>query len=196
MIFDKQDTLIEKIRAGDTKALRQLYDAYFLRVVNFAYKLLHNKEDACEVAQDVFVKIWDIRAGLDEHKSVSGLIFRITKFKSIDLLRKAESRVSMHGIEPSNNFFVNGQTADQELFAKELEVEYEKVLVALPDKRRRIFSMSREENLTYRQIADKLGISPKTVEAQIRLALQQIREGLAHHKDDILFILLAATPLL
>ncbi|MEQ9286858.1 MAG: RNA polymerase sigma-70 factor [Cyclobacteriaceae bacterium] len=196
MIFDKQDILIEKIRAGDTKALRQLYDAYFLRVVNFAYKLLHNKEDACEVAQDVFVKIWDIRKGLDEHKSVSGLIFRITKFKSIDLLRKAENRVGILGIEPSNNFFVNEQTAEQGLFAKELEEEYERALEGLPDKRRRIFRMSREDNLTYKQIADKLDISPKTVEAQIRLALQQIREGLAHHRDDILYILLAVTPAL
>ncbi len=192
MIFDKQDTLIEKIRAGDTHALRVLYDTYFLRVVNFAYKLVQNKDDACEIAQDVFIKIWDIREGLDEHKSVSGLIFRMTKFKSIDLLRKAEKRVNTVQIEPSDNFFVTNQTADQSLFTKELELAYRKTLSQLPARRKQIFLMSREDNLTYKQIAAKLGISSKTVEAQIRLALHQIREELTHYREDIVTILLVS----
>jgi len=181
-MFDKNDILIEKIKRGDSKALRSLYDVYFIRIVNFSYKLLHNKDDACEVAQDVFMKIWDIRAGLDEHKSVSALIFRIAKFKSIDLLRKSESRIKLQTIDHSKNFLVDVGSADQNIFVEELKREYLSVINKLPPKRKLIFQMSRDQNLTYNEIAQKLNISPKTVEAQIRLALQQIKLDLEYHR--------------
>ena len=182
-MIEKDDILIEKIKRGDSKALRILYDTYFLRVVNYSYKLLHNKDDACEVAQDVFIKIWDMRAGLDEHKSSSGLIFRIAKFKSIDYLRKAESRIVLRRMDNSNELFIDSNSFEHDLFAEELQDEYHKVVDRLPSKRRRIFQLSRDENLTYKQIAQKLDISPKTVEAQIRLALQQLRTYMTQLKE-------------
>ena len=175
--------LVRKIKKGDEKALQSLYNLYFQRVVNFSFKLLNDKETACEVAQDVFVKIWDMRQTLDEEKSISGLMFRMTKLRSIDALRKRHAGTNLQTLDdPSDSSHARlweGQHSGEELFiAKEMQQAYEKIIARLPPKRRRIFQMSRDENLTYREIAQKLNISSKTVETQIRLALKQLREEL------------------
>jgi RNA polymerase sigma-70 factor (ECF subfamily) len=178
----KQDyILIKKIIKGDEKAFRSLYDLFFVRVVNFAFKFLHNRNEACEVAQDVFMKIWDMREELNENKSVSGFIFRITKLKSIDLIRKEESRVNLQFSDNLPDIFINDQSVDQNLIAEELNMEYVGIVNKLPAKRAQIFRMSRDECMTYKDISERLDISPRTVETQIRLALQQIKEDLSNH---------------
>lgn len=183
----QEKDLIKSIRKGNEKAFRSLYGLYFHKVANYAFKLLHSEEDAREVAQDVFIKLWHMRKQLEPNKSISGLIYKITKFTSIDLIRKQQSivRTVHYGDAP----LFEGCTIDNDLNGRELYAEYLKVLDRLPEKRRRIFQMSRDENLSHKEIAAKLQISIKTVEAQIRLALQQIRKYLRDYSNTMILAL-------
>lgn len=184
----KEKDLIKRIRRGNEKAFRSLYGHYFHKVANYAYKLLHSEEDAREVAQDVFIKLWNMRGQLEPNKPISGLMFKITKFTSIDLIRKQQSKVRTVHIEDAPLF--GNCTIDNDLNGRELYTEYLRVLERLPEKRRRIFQMSRDENLSHKEIAEKLQISIKTVEAQIRLALQEIRKYLKDYSNTMVVALM------
>ena len=184
----KEQLLIAKIKRGDEIAFRNLYDLYFHKVLNYSYKILHSWEDAKEVTQDVFVKLWDKRAELNAEKSVSGFIFRITRFTSIDKLRKLNKQVDTLSISSAHNMV--DRSMENELLDRELSSVYESIINKLPPKRKLIFQLSRDENLTYKEISEQLHISIKTVEAQIRLALQQIREDLKKYSSTLSMLLL------
>lgn len=176
-MLDKK--LIHAIKRGDEKAFRVIYELYFSKVANYACRLLHSQEDSREIAQDVFVKLWTKRYELDPNQSVSGLIFKITKFLAIDRIRKQESNIKTFSISAA--FEVSDRSLETEYLAKELHSLYFGSLKKLPRKRRLIFHLSRNRDLSYKEIAEKLNISTKTVEAQIRLALQQIREDIGKY---------------
>lgn len=183
----QEKDLVNRIKKGNEKAFRSLYGLYFHKVANYAFKLLHSEEDACEVAQEVFIKLWNMREELDADKPTSGLIFKITKFTCIDLMRKRQAKVKT--IHIGKMTLLGGYTLEEDLNGRELYAEYLRILDQLPEKRRQIFQMSRDENLSYKEIAAKLHISVKTVETQIRLALQQIRKYLKDYSNTMVVIL-------
>lgn len=176
-MLDKK--LIYAVKRGDEKAFRVMFELYFSRVVNYAAKLLHSREDAREVAQDVFMKLWAKRYELDVNQSVSGLIFRITKCLSIDRIRMQESAIKTSDIAGALD--VEDRSLESDYLHEELRSVYVGSLQKLPRKRRMIFHLSRNRNLSYKEIARRLNISTKTVEAQIRLALQQIRQDISKY---------------
>lgn len=184
----QEKDLIKRIRKGNEKAFRSLYGLYFHKVANYAFKLLHSEEDAREVAQDVFIKLWNMRLQLDADKPISGLMFKITKFTSIDLIRK--QRTTVKTIHICDVPLFGDYTLDNDLNGRELYAEYLRILDRLPEKRRRIFQMSRDDNLSHKEIATKLNISIKTVEAQIRLALQQFRKYLKDYSNTMILALI------
>lgn len=153
-----------------------MYELYFFKVINYARKLLYSEEDTRETAQDVFVKLWAKRYEIDPDQSISGLIFRITKCLCIDRIRMQAGNVKPSGI--SMAFEVAERSLEIEYLSKELHSVYQEIVNKLPEKRRLIFHLSRNEDLSHREIAQKLNISIKTVETQIRLGLQQIREDI------------------
>ena len=171
--------LVHSIKQGDEKAFRVMYESYFPKVINYAQKLLRSREDAREVAQDVFIKLWTKRYELDPNQSVAGLIFRITKFLAIDRIRKQEHNIKTSAF--SGSFEISDRSLETEYMGKELHSIYLGSIQKLPRKRRLIFQLSRNRNLPYKKISQRLKISTKTVEAQIRLALQQIREDIGKY---------------
>lgn len=180
--------LICAIKEGDEKAFRVLYESYFYKVINYSCKLLHSKEDAREVAQDVFVKLWNKREYLDPAQSASGLIFRMTKFLSIDRIRKYQNAFPTIALSDASD--IAEPSFETAYLYEELHSAYDKIIAKLPQKRRIIFQLSRNENLSYKEIAEKLNISTKTVEAQIRLALQQIREDINRYSEALVILLI------
>ena len=175
--------VICEIRSGDEKAFRVLYELYFFKVSNYAYKLLHSREDAREIAQDVFVKLWNKRCELDPEQSISGLIFRIAKFLAIDKIRKEVRAIKTSSI--SEAFEVEEKSLEADYLTNELHSIYLGIVEKLPVKRKLIFQLSRNSRLSHIEIAQELNISIKTVEAQIRLALQQIREEITRYSGTI-----------
>ena len=154
-----------------------IYRKYSRRVFQFAFSILKVQEDAEEIVQEVFFKIWEKRDTLREHLSFKSYLFTITYNTSITLIRKRikEARYVdyLHNLQsPSAN------TSVTDVEYRELRKKVDETIGKLPDRQKQIFLLSREEGLSYKEIAEQLGISVNTVENHMVRALRYLREHL------------------
>lgn len=166
---------IRKMKRGDVDAFRTIYNLYCSDLLKFAFHFLKNKEEAEEVVQDIFLKIWDKKVLIDEKHSFNGFVFIIAKRV---ILNKIRAKVKIRNVEIVSEHNTTKQNAQDLLVYKELQMLSDRAISTLPEKRRQIFIMSRKQGLSNKEIATHLGISDKTVENQIGLALKSIREYL------------------
>lgn len=169
--------LIRQIRQGNIQAFDQLYKQFGERLYGFAFSILKNHEDAKEIVQETFMKLWIKRERLNSSQSVKALLFSISYHITIDLLRKKlkEEKYQCY----IQNYFKEDEPDTNNLAGyNELIDELQKAISRLPEQRRKIYQLSREEGLSHNEIAKKLGITVKTVENQITLALKIIRQQL------------------
>lgn len=176
--------LIRLIKKNKETAFEELFYRYENRVFLYAFKLTSSKETAEELLQDIFVKIWGFRDKIDETKDFSSLLFRIAKNHILNFLRnqlklKKEQNNQIHFAEIATNY----QTADENLVLKEYTQFLDSALKQLPHQRYTIYKMSRENGMSYGEIAADLGISVNTVRIQIVEALKHIRQKLKVHLD-------------
>ncbi len=137
---------------------------------------LKNKQEAEDIVQEVFLKIWKSRKELLTGTSFESFLFTITRNAILNTIRKEKYQqvyldyVKLH---PGKNVLL-----DEELDFNELERAYKRSIETLPPKRKEIFLLSRSKNLTNAEIAERMGISVKTVENQMTSALADIRHNL------------------
>ncbi|WP_423128336.1 RNA polymerase sigma factor [Gaoshiqia sp. Z1-71] len=187
---EEMNQLTKRIRQGDIKAFDLLYAQFSERLFGFAFSMLKNHEDAKEVVQETFLKLWKKRDQLDSSQSVKALLFSVSYHIVIDLLRK-RLKENQYLQELHARFAENEPGADHLADYNELNNELQKAISALPEQRKKIYQLSREEGLSHKEIAGILNISVKTVENQINLALKTIRRQLDSGKFlNLLFIVL------
>ena len=152
---------------------------YRVKIFNFSYKYLRSREDAEEVVQDTFVKIWENRATLNEDLSFNSYLFTIAKNIIINKVRKkvAEPRVFDTIVEHS----AQDESTENEIIYRDITSVAERAIQNLPAQRQLVYNLSRKDGLTYEEIGTQLGISSRTVEAHLRKALKSIREFLHLH---------------
>ncbi len=169
--------LIQRLQDNDQKAFEQIYHSYHKRVYGFAYKYTKSKAIAKEITQDFFVKLWEKKHLLSDHKSLEGQIFVILRNMVIDEMRKiTQQQDLMAKLAARSNRLT--ENTEESILHNDLRHHLDGVLKTLPDQRKKIFQMSRDKGLSHREIAEELSISTKTVEAHIRLALKTIRTKL------------------
>lgn len=173
---------------GDERALRGLYDRYIHRVYHFVYGYIKDKADSEDVAQSIFVKLWEKRNAVDPGKPFDVFLFTIAYRAVIDHFRQKETRrqknTSHHLDEEAH---VSTLTAEDSLRRHELESLYQRAVQTLPPKRKEIFLLSRHGGLTNAQIAEQLNISVKTVENQMTAALASLKEFFRQSESGVLF---------
>ena len=183
------DQLANRIRMGDEQACELLFRIYFTRLCGYANKYLNDPEEARDVIQEVFAKIWETRSEIDPEESLKGYLFKITGHISINRLRhrKVESKYN----EIYKLVYVeNSEISPQEsLIAQELTGYLSSAKNKIPPKCRKIFDLSRMDGLKYSEIADILNISVKTVETQMSKALAILRFELRDYMKIILITL-------
>lgn len=170
-----REDLADRVKLGDEQAFELLYRIYYLNLCRFANKFLHDPEEAKEVAQEVFINIWEEREDINSEESLQAYLFKITRNKSLNKLRKR--KVVSKYIEILKLVYIDHThySSHESLMAKELKDEISNAIDKLPDKCKRVFELSRIEGLKYHEISRVLDISVKTVEAQISKALQILR---------------------
>lgn len=167
--------LIPLLRRGEEDAFKQLFNLYRGRIFAFVSKALPYSEDAESIVQDIFIKIWINRVKLDETRSLNAFIFRVAKNEIYDYLRK--ELVKKRFIDQYRGQD-NSLDTEKQVHASELQRLIDDVIENMPDRRREIFLLSRNERLTYKEIAKQLNISENSVDTQIRNALNSLRKAL------------------
>ncbi len=170
-----KDQLADRIRMGDEQAFELLFRIYYIRLCGYANKYLNNPDEARDVVQEVFIKIWENRSEIDPEESLRAYIFKITGNNSINRLRhrKVESKYNdIYKLVYVDNREI---TSHESLIAHELTGYLNEAKSKIPPKCRKIFDLSRMEGLKYSEIAETLNISVKTVEAHMSKALTILR---------------------
>lgn len=172
MSSDKQ--LIRAIKGGDTKSFEKLFERYYDRYFSFACALLHDADAAEDVLQNVFLKLWLGRDRLDENRSIENYLLVSVRNEIFDYLRLKYNQTVVRGETPEKE----DASADieEEMFWSETSDRMDKIIKNMPPQRQRIFMMSRYENMASKDIADALGLSVRTVERHIYLALQDLKQ--------------------
>jgi len=171
--------LFSQIKNDDEKAFSELFYRYYSGLCSYVFQMLPDDQKTKELVQEVFVQIWVKRKEIQIHSSVKSYLFRAVKNQLTNWFvhQKVEQKyldkvaAEKERIQPGDYF----QEVD---LHRKIAVSIE----ALPARRREIFRLSREEGLTYREIASQLQISVKTVETQMGLALKQLRHDLSEYR--------------
>lgn len=169
--MNNEKDILKRISLGDENAFRELFRYYFPRAEVFLGKVIYSREDVRDIAQNIFIRVWLMRAVLPEINSFGAYLYRMCRNAALDYMRSRGVSVPL----PDDFDVESDITADQFANARETEMRISRSVASLPGKRRKIFIMSRVEGLSNAEIAARLNISPKTVENQITLALRQLR---------------------
>jgi len=157
-------------------SFRVVFELYFENLCSYACTILRDMDEAEDVVQNVFLKMWEKRDSLLITHSVRSYLFRAVHHQCLNQLdhRVIRQRHQDHSLREHG--------ADMQLpevFPEELEERVKAAIQKLPEQCRRIFMLSRYDELRYAEIAERLGISVNTVENQISKALRVLREGLS-----------------
>lgn len=173
----------------------QLYMLYFPRLVRFSNEYVLSKEDAENIAQDVFLIVWEQKEQLSHIQSIPSYLFKLTKNKCIDFLRhkimSAEKKMYLHELQIRDfEYRLNAMEQFDEnlLHEKELNAIIHQAIRSLPQKCKEIFMLSRFDELSHQEIADRYNISTSTVNNQLTLAMKKLREALQIVLKDYLYI--------
>ena len=169
--------LIAAIRAGNSEAFSHFYMGYIDSLVGFLTRILGNEEDAKEIAQDTFALLWENRENLNPHTTLNGFVCGMARNLAIDLIRakNKEQNVSSD-IQTSVELF--SDSADEQIISREIDLLVQTVILKMPPQRRAVYKLSREEGMTYHEIAKRLNISYGTVHSHMKAALKDIRSTL------------------
>lgn len=176
--YIKDSDLATKIKKGDVLAFDEIYRRYSKRLYLFVFGIIKSKKDAEDVVQEVFVKIWENRSKIKQYLSFQSYLFTIAHNTTISLLRnKMKDDKFIENIKLLQ-YSEKGDSVQAEIEFNELNKKLQTSLNSLPERQRQVYLLSREEGLSYKQIAEKLEISINTVENQMVKALKFLRERL------------------
>jgi RNA polymerase sigma-70 factor (ECF subfamily) len=169
--------LISLLSKGNQNAFDMLYKRHWADLYKLAFFILRDQDACKDIIQDVFVWVWEHRHGLEIQFPKSYLRAAV-KFKIANYIRSGNIRESFFEEVAKYDYSTSMPGAEEFAELRELNNIIQQAICNLPVKCREIFRLSREANLSNREIAEQLGISIKTVENQITIALHRIRTNL------------------
>lgn len=176
MNYISERELIEKLRAGDQDAYRILFLRYYMRIYLFAKGFVKDDSLAEDIAQNVFMKLWIARANISG-ASINHLLYTITRNEIRDYF-KSSCRQRRDSLENNPEPVTKDVDALDLIQSQYIEQVVVRTIDHLSERRKEIFRLSREENLTNKEIAEMLGISVRTVKKSIELTLKEIRKAI------------------
>lgn len=168
------EELLGLLRNNDKQAFAEIYDRYWEQMSLYVLKITRSPEDACDIVQDVFVSIWKRRTELIISGALKAYLLKSVRNLSI---RYIEKNISKKGFVASLSLYWKSpdMSTTHALEFRELESKLTRIVAKLPPKMQQVFVLSRHENLSYKEIAQRLGIAETTVKKQVSNALKMIR---------------------
>ena len=187
----EEQALLDRLKADDRTALRDIFKAHYPMVCQAIYRFVQDRSTTEDLAQEVFLRFWEKRQKIEVSTSLPAYLRRMGVNEGLGYLRKAK-RWSDNELDAEQEPAADESTEAQYLQG-ELEQHITAAIHSLPPKCRAVFQLSRFEDLTYQEIADQMGISIKTVENQMGKALRVLRKQLHHYLHLLLLWLLPFT---
>ncbi len=177
--------ILRLLREGDEKAFEYIFHHYYNQIYTFVLNTLFDKTFAEDITQSVFISIWEKRETIDTETNIAPFLYTIARNQ---VYRQTEQLLLKYKYEQYQQQKVQENTdIEADINSRFLENILSELIEKLPSDRRRIFLLSRKENLSNKEIASRLQISEKTVETQIRRSLIFLREKMKYYLNSLLF---------
>lgn len=190
-MVEREKQLTKAVLEGDKKAFEQLYKAYVMRLMAYVRRFTENEEDAEDVVQHSFIKLWEaVQKRVERNQppsnedSVSDLLFIIVRNTTLNYLRdhaaQAEFIIRMSADDLFEELYSVSvmMSPDKDTIYNELRANIDELVNQMPTRQKEVFLLSRRNQLKNQEIANQLGISLKAVEKHITAALKFLRENL------------------
>ena len=176
--------LLRQMKELDSQtAFRDFYNMTYDRFFRIAYYYVKQEEWSQEIVLDVFLKLWKQRSNLLDVRNIEDYCFILVKNASLNYLEKESKHTYIHPDslpEPQEQNY----SPEESLISEELFALYVKALDRLPERCREVFNRIREEKQSYAQVAEELGISMNTVDAQLQKAITRLKEMISRAEID------------
>jgi len=185
VISDKQ--LLADIRKGSDEAFRQLFEKYWEDLYRMAYRRLASPEDIKDILQDVFLSLWNNIDHVNGDESLGGYLYTSLRIRIFNFFEKRQNRLNCLMKQPFNPV-----ESEEIIWNRFNTKEIQKIIAlqdaAMPPKMKRIYLLSKKEQLTISEIAELLNLSPQTIKNQLHRAFERMRHNLQKHNLHILLI--------
>ena len=175
-----EKALILSLQEGCVPAFNTIFSIHHKRIYNFCRHLYQSSDEAQETVQRVFIALWEQRLQVDENKPLAAYLYTIARYIVYQEFRKQVYKKAAFDHFILNSIDLNESTMEEVVY-NELLSFLKSIIETLPPRQREIFKLSRFSGLTYRQIAEYLGITENTVDTQIRRALAFVRHKYEYH---------------
>lgn len=186
-----ESELLKAIAADNTESFEVLYNLYWKPLYLTATKVLRSADEAEDVVQDVFMSFWNRRKEIIITTSIKAYLMTSVKYKAIHYIEKNITRRDYLSLLTDTLKDSSPADAETRLYVKELQLAVDKALKTMPAKMLNVYNLSRNEHLSHKEIAEKVGISSETVKKHIQHALQHIREVISSTNTPLTTLLIA-----
>lgn len=191
-----EKNILENLKAGDAKAFESVFKFWYEPLVNFADEYISDLESARNIVQTIFMKLWEKHEMVDPSSNLKSYLYMATRNSCLSHIRhlKVESDYFRRTYKNGENLQLNYEALeeldiDQIDFSK-LETIIQETIDSLPERCREVFLMSRIQDMKNKQIAERLDITVKAVEANITRALTKLRENTRQYLPELAFFLI------
>ncbi len=181
----KDNDILSRVAKGDKKAFDVFFESYYPKLINFAVPFTNSVAQAEDVVSEVLTNILVDRKRIFSLNNFNAYLYTAIKNKALTHLRKQHQALTYsHENYRSKYQFVNAPNPHELLVENELKQVVSNMITQLPDRRKTVFHMIKEDGLSYKEVAQLLDISERTVEVHLKLAVRSLRECIAHYLSD------------
>ena len=171
---------------NDHKAFKVFFNRYYQRLINFSIYFVKSSENAEDVVEEVFLKFLKMGDNALKIESTKAYLYKMAKNISLDFITKNKKNSFIQAFENIEDFQVLEKSSPSMILeSNEFQSFVDKTIESFPPKRKLIFSLSRDELLTYSEISILLDISQKTIESHMRIALKTLREAVSDYDSSL-----------
>ncbi len=178
VLKEQDQEVIERIKEGSKETFHLLFDKFGPKIYSFALAYLKNKSDAEELLQEVFLKLWEVRASLDCSKNLKSFLYKICINLIYDSIRR-KNLEQVYLEYSGRNEILTADNTWHEIIYNDMLDKLQQLIITMPEQRQRIFRLSKEEGFSNEEIAAKLNLSKRTVENQLYRAVSFLKEKIS-----------------
>ena len=172
---------IERLRRGDHRTFERLFKSHYEGLCGYAFRLLHDREDAKDIVQDIFCQLWDNRERLEVRVSLEAYLYKMVYTRCVMSMRH-QKVVKEYAEQAALDLYLQEviQTPEAELKLRDKDLHrfIQEAIDKLPPRCREIFTLAQIEHLSHKEIAAQLNVSEKTIENQMTIAFERLRKDL------------------
>lgn len=194
-----EKNILERLKEGDSKAFESVFKFWYEPMVNFANEYIADTESAKNIVQNIFMRLWEKHALVDPDSNLKSYIYMSTRNACLSHLRHLRvettffEKVKKNSEDLQLNYEALYELDIEKIDFSDLEKLIQDTIDALPERCREVFLMSRYDELKNKEIAEKLDITVKAVEANITRALTKLRENTREYLPELVFFLIFNT---